>query len=230
MSYNFVITVPPGSRNLEVREVGRSSYFIAATVLISERNSTFELPLINWNFGIRSSGKYKIDDIENVNAMTVDYFRESSDTEGLHVSQSLKIRESLQMPINIYVLKGMFELGSHLSWSYHREVDDNSSSEVIRQYEWTFESWSPCSVTCGSGLKISEPVCIEVSNWQIGMSKKEVDPDFCLEDVEPKHLEETCFERTCPPEWWIGPWQKCIARDLIVSFTFTCKNSGTLTF
>ena len=216
-------TVPIRSRNLEVLELGRSRNFIAATILISEENSTLELPLINWNFGIRSSGKYKIDDFESVKPMTVDYFRQSTETEGVHVRQSLKIIEPLQMPINIYVLKGMVQLDSEISWSYHQEIEDESSAEVTRKHEWNFESWSPCSVTCGSGIKTSEPVCFEISNWAIGISKKEVDREFCSEDDEPRNLEETCFERTCPPEWWIGPWQSCFARDLIVSFNFNLQ-------
>ena len=185
-------------------ELQQSGNFIAATILLSkENNSSLELPLINFNFKIQSSGKLEIE-VEQT-SVKIDYHR---DTEGVNTNQSLKIIEPLSHPVNIYLLKASLDLDSTLFWNYYLQPNSDDSDNPI--YKLRYVTWSTCSVTCGSGLKISTPVCFEIVARAKGVSEREVEPIFCEKYTEPTVLKESCTERICPPEWWIGPWQQCI--------------------
>ena len=111
---------------------------------------------------------------------------------------------------------------SEISWSYY-VADENKtgSADAIISYEWSRDSRTPCLVTCGSGFKISETLCFENTVRPLGASVREVDRALCNGDNEPTIFEETCFERSCPPEWWVGPWQQCVALDIKVSHIVT---------
>ena len=71
LSYTLVTTVPAKSRNIRIFEMGKSRNYIAATILKEANNSTLESPLINWDFKIRSNGRYKVE-----NLVTLDFYRE----------------------------------------------------------------------------------------------------------------------------------------------------------
>ena len=196
--------IPGKSLNLNIVELQQSGNFIAATILRSkEDNSSLELPLINFNFKIQSSGKLEIQ--VDQTSVKIDYNR---DIEGVSTNQSLKVIEPLPYPVNIYLLKASLDHDSTIFWNYYLQPNSDDNDNPI--YKWRYVTWGTCSVTCGSGIKISKPCCFEVIARAKGVSEREVEPIFCQEYSEPNILKESCDEKICPPEWWIGPWQQCI--------------------
>ncbi|CAA93287.2 A disintegrin and metalloproteinase with thrombospondin motifs gon-1 [Caenorhabditis elegans] len=83
---------------------------------------------------------------------------------------------------------------------------------------WKPSHWSPCSVTCGSGIQTRSVSCTRGSEGTI------VDEYFCDRNTRPR-LKKTCEKDTCdgprvlqklqadvpPIRWATGPWTACSA-------------------
>ncbi|CAI5448985.1 unnamed protein product [Caenorhabditis angaria] len=81
---------------------------------------------------------------------------------------------------------------------------------------WDVKHWSPCSVTCGSGIQKRQVDCVRGPNRNI------VDPYFCDRHTKPKD-QKICEKDPCgarmiaaqptaelpPIRWATGPWTAC---------------------
>jgi hypothetical protein len=52
-----------------------------------------------------------------------------------------------------------------LTWSYFVMIGDGRVEQPEVSYAWAHDSWSPCSATCGSGLKTSAPICRKTTRF-----------------------------------------------------------------
>lgn len=76
----------------------------------------------------------------------------------------------------------------------------------LTKYEWSFDDWTDCSITCGiEGVKMRSASCKRVD--QIGI----VDEEFCKELTQPEAVISSCdTDRSCYTGIWItGLWSRC---------------------
>uniref|UniRef100_A0A1B6E0Y8 Peptidase M12B domain-containing protein n=1 Tax=Clastoptera arizonana TaxID=38151 RepID=A0A1B6E0Y8_9HEMI len=82
---------------------------------------------------------------------------------------------------------------------------------------WVVGQWTPCSVTCGSGVRIRAYWC-ELDNVKI--------LDGCAKEEEP-HYTEACNLEKCAT-WIVGDWSPCSVTcgDGLTSRSVTCSAEG----
>ncbi|ESO87438.1 hypothetical protein LOTGIDRAFT_127889, partial [Lottia gigantea] len=66
--------------------------------------------------------------------------------------------------------------------------------------EWSVGDWSPCSQSCGEGLRYRNVFC--------GVEEEDYDDYRCVEEYKPSDT-KPCFLGDCPLEWTVGEWQEC---------------------
>ncbi|XP_074000161.1 ADAMTS-like no long nerve cord isoform X2 [Rhodnius prolixus] len=79
----------------------------------------------------------------------------------------------------------------------------DSTSCIQPLYHWVVESASLCSVTCGTGYKMSQVLCKNV------VSGVPVDPKLCDSSQQPEITMIECNTHPCPSKWVAGAWSKC---------------------
>ncbi|CAG2169321.1 unnamed protein product [Oppiella nova] len=73
-------------------------------------------------------------------------------------------------------------------------------------YIWSETNYSPCSVSCGRGYQMSQPICMNKE------ANEEVDEILCDPTSRPRpHINE-CNVQKCPPFWIIESWCACSRR------------------
>ncbi|CAB3359030.1 Hypothetical predicted protein [Cloeon dipterum] len=73
----------------------------------------------------------------------------------------------------------------------------------VSEFSWQFPDWSACSVTCGTGVQVARPQCME---GDLGPT----DNIKCLSAGQPPSpMIRACNLPPCPARWWSGPWQLC---------------------
>ncbi len=96
--------------------------------------------------------------------------------------------------------------GSSTFSSNSSVVSHNTSSTISEHlYLWKFSDWSPCSRTCGRGVRQATPVCFDTF-----LKRPARHPGLCPQGIKPRQrLRQLCLLQLCPPKWWAGPWQGC---------------------
>eukprot|EP00095_Tigriopus_kingsejongensis_P009094 maker-scaffold295_size218279-snap-gene-1.25 protein:Tk09094 transcript:maker-scaffold295_size218279-snap-gene-1.25-mRNA-1 annotation:"a disintegrin and metalloproteinase with thrombospondin motifs 7 isoform x2" len=187
--YEYVATVPSGAQLLAIMERDASSNFIA---LMDTDNS---FPILNWNYRVQWPGLYTL------GRLSLNYSRIPHNSSH-HVRQSAHLHEPLSSPIDVYLLRQGHSPG--LDWSFVLPFK-NASQFQATAYQWVTGSWGPCDLTCGAGNQFAEAECREVP------SHRSVPRDLCLGLPRPRALTRPCSVQSCPPSWWMGPWQDCLA-------------------
>lgn len=72
------------------------------------------------------------------------------------------------------------------------------------RYHWEFVEWEDCSVRCGGGTQIAQPVCLEEKAGK-------VTPTYCDQAEKPEPKTRKCHEEPCKTKWRIGKWGPCNA-------------------
>jgi hypothetical protein len=71
-------------------------------------------------------------------------------------------------------------------------------------YHWTPTSWTPCSVSCGTGKRSRSLFCSRDDD-------STVSNDFCASEEKISEV-ESCKLKTCVHySWGKGPWSECAA-------------------
>lgn len=185
--YEYVTTIPSHAKLIHLQERGVSSNFVA---LIDTENN---FPILNWNYRVQWSGLYTF------GGFSVNYTRISVNTTH-HSGQFVSIYEEVSNPIDVYLLRQADNPG--LEWSYVLAFVTDPQS-VTPQLEWKMGPWGPCDRTCGTGNQASGPECFA--------NNRSVSDDLCPSLNRPPVLLRACSFQPCPPSWWIGPWQECVA-------------------
>ncbi|KRJ98785.1 protein madd-4 isoform X4 [Drosophila yakuba] len=79
--------------------------------------------------------------------------------------------------------------------------DGNSCSQPL--FDWEMAPMPPCSVTCGSGYKMSRPIC------RNRLTNVDVDDTLCSLTNRPEASVEQCNTHSCPPRWIADDWSTC---------------------
>ncbi|ALC40371.1 CG31619 [Drosophila busckii] len=79
--------------------------------------------------------------------------------------------------------------------------DGNSCSQPL--YYWELAPMSQCSVTCGGGYKMSNPVC------RNRLTGADVDLTLCSQANRPESSVVPCNTHSCPPRWITDDWSTC---------------------
>ncbi|XP_059487414.1 A disintegrin and metalloproteinase with thrombospondin motifs 7-like [Neocloeon triangulifer] len=114
--------------------------------------------------------------------------------------ETLTLRGPTNEALHIYVIYAgkARNLGVRYEFTVRRKPGERAS-----EFHWQFPEWSACSVTCGSGMQIARPQCVERHLSQVDSVK-------CLSTGPPPNsLTKTCTLPPCPARWWSGPWQLC---------------------
>ncbi|KAM7295476.1 putative thrombospondin-like protein [Ixodes scapularis] len=82
-----------------------------------------------------------------------------------------------------------------------RSCNSHSCASPLLSHRWHSGSWSPCSVTCGTGVMKRKIECLDSSHNAAPYIKCEGDP--------PEHA-KTCTMEECP-KWQLSPWSPCTA-------------------
>lgn len=72
------------------------------------------------------------------------------------------------------------------------------------RYQWFVGAWSPCTVSCGSGLHRRDVVCLASIKGELKIN----DDKDCGEVTRPI-AEERCLRLPCSPEWFTSDWTEC---------------------
>ncbi|KAG5674191.1 hypothetical protein PVAND_004173 [Polypedilum vanderplanki] len=189
--YYEITLIPSGSRHILIEEMGHSKNFIGIG-----KSDTQDFYL-NGDRLISMSGEYNI-------AGAIGLYERNEEMERIRIPGPIK------HDISIYIIfKGKHK---NLGIKYEYTLPSNISDET--QFFWQLSDFTPCSKTCGSGLKKRVPVCMK-------QFEGIVDEKLCWANAEndrPNAIIENCNEDVpCPAQWWIGAWQPC---------PVTCQKQG----
>ncbi|XP_051993806.1 thrombospondin type-1 domain-containing protein 4-like isoform X2 [Xyrauchen texanus] len=80
---------------------------------------------------------------------------------------------------------------------------DPMTSEPLPLYSWVAMTKTPCSVTCGTGIRQVLFSCIERA------TQTTVSGDLCSHTHHPGPQGEDCQSLPCPAFWDVGEWSEC---------------------
>ncbi|XP_011305671.1 A disintegrin and metalloproteinase with thrombospondin motifs 2 isoform X2 [Fopius arisanus] len=82
-------------------------------------------------------------------------------------------------------------------------LTDGEDKGRIDKYSWVPGGWSPCSVSCGGGVRQKITACRNDENGRI------VHKTRCQSITKPLGEAERCNVFSCEFKWIIGPWERC---------------------
>ncbi|KAM4015027.1 A disintegrin and metalloproteinase with thrombospondin motifs 15 [Anomaloglossus baeobatrachus] len=199
--YNFVVTVPAGASNLDVRQRGYKG-------LINDDNY---LAVKNGQGRYLLNGNYIVSAVERdilVRGSLLKYTGTGTAVEALQAVGAI------HEPLTIEVLCVGKMTPPRLRYSFYitREKKDSKSAQVISnslvalapppsrprpQFHWTAGSWGSCSVSCGDGQQTRLVQCRDP--WEQLASD-------CPSSLRPPEI-RTCGD-PCPV-WETGEWTSC---------------------
>ncbi|GFT68975.1 a disintegrin and metalloproteinase with thrombospondin motifs 7, partial [Nephila pilipes] len=177
--YVEVIEVPSGARNVRVDEKGEAINYLAVQ---GEKGEFY----LNGRWFIQWSGEYRA-------AGTTLYYQRDGEKESLHIPGPTK------EPLRILLLYQTENPG--LVYEY---TIPNENATRKPEFHWSYADWTVCSASCGGGLQLSKPKCIEK---EAGL----VEDKYCDAATKPVEKTKECNKHQCPAKWWAGPWQHCSA-------------------
>ncbi|XP_014672606.1 PREDICTED: A disintegrin and metalloproteinase with thrombospondin motifs 7-like isoform X2 [Priapulus caudatus] len=169
--YILAHVVPGKARNLRVEEVTGTHNYLA----VKDAQGNF---LLNGHWSIQWSSTYKMAGV------AVRYERALDDRE------TLTAPGPLMEPLSIYVLYHEVE-NLTLSFEYTLPIENASIVKRIPEFSWSYSGWTVCSATCGGGIQIQNPQCVEKKSGV-------VEDHFCNAKVAPSSLERSCNLHQCP--------------------------------
>eukprot|EP00794_Sanderia_malayensis_P010149 gene10149-11184_t len=174
--------IPAGARYIRVEEVSSAENYLA----LKSGSGTYYL---NGHWNIQDTGKY------DAGGTKVFYARRN---------QKDQLRATGPTKEDLHVL--LFVQGPNPGIDIEFTIPITNGTRKETTYIWRYSPWTKCSASCGIGVRKSLPECIETQ------SNGPVDNRYCDVDKKPNKLEKVCNLRMCPPEWWVGSWQKCSKR------------------
>ncbi|GFW17564.1 a disintegrin and metalloproteinase with thrombospondin motifs 7 [Trichonephila clavipes] len=177
--YVEVIEVPSGARNVRVDEKGEAINYLAVQ---GEKGEFY----LNGRWFIQWSGEYRA-------AGTTLYYQRDGEKESLHIPGPTK------EPLRILLLYQTENPG--LVYEY---TIPNENATRKPEFHWSYADWTVCSASCGGGVQLSKPKCIEK---EAGL----VEDKYCDSTTKPVEKSKECNKHQCPAKWWAGPWQHCSA-------------------
>ncbi|KAM4650990.1 A disintegrin and metalloproteinase with thrombospondin motifs 15 [Discoglossus pictus] len=199
--YNFVVTVPAGASNLDVRQRGYKG-------LMNDDNY---LAVRNSNGRYLLNGNYIVSAVERDIPIRGSLLKYSGTGTAVEALQAINV---IQEPLTIEVLCVGKMTPPRLRYSFYvpREKKDGRSGQVISnslvglppppprlqpQSHWTSGDWNECSVSCGNGQQTRSVECRDP--WEQPASD-------CQASLRPAAM-RTCGD-PCPI-WEAGEWTPC---------------------
>lgn len=88
-----------------------------------------------------------------------------------------------------------------IDYEYSVPKNVHTSSE-IESYAWTFDEYTPCSVSCGGGVQYRNVTCAGRRTLETAERR------LCDQNNEPTSSQK-CNESPCPPQWVAKQWENC---------------------
>ncbi|CAJ0561770.1 unnamed protein product, partial [Mesorhabditis spiculigera] len=182
--YHDIIKLPVGATNIRIEEMRDTSNNLAF-----KNNSD--------HFFLNGNGMLSVE--KDVEAAGTVFEYDDAKKEKLFAAGPL----TEEITVSLLFRKGNKESAIKYEFSVPLEEAD---------YMWKVQDWTPCSVTCGAGVRTRDPYCIDVK------SQGRVADDLCVENNATKpETEKQCKTVDCEAEWFTGDWEDCSS---------TCGDSG----
>ncbi|KAI5098766.1 A disintegrin and metalloproteinase with thrombospondin motifs 15-like [Silurus meridionalis] len=206
--YNFVITLPVGASNIDIRQRGYRG-LVNDDNYLAIKNIHGQY-LLNGNYVVSTVGRHII-----VNGTTLRYSGTSTAVE------KLQVMRPLQEPLTVEILSVGKMTPPRVRYSYYMNkekegkilkkeekkhvqnsvLDDkahlNNKAYQKPSSKWVTSDWEECSVTCGNGLQKRLVQCLD-SNGKVTA--------YC-DSTERPGSQKACGD-PCPM-WSIGEWSAC---------------------
>uniref|UniRef100_A0A0P5WCA6 A disintegrin and metalloproteinase with thrombospondin motifs n=3 Tax=Daphnia magna TaxID=35525 RepID=A0A0P5WCA6_9CRUS len=139
---------------------------------------------LNGQWTVQWSGEYRA-------GFTLIYYRREGELEEVHIPgpslEDLRFLLLFRAP------------NAGVSYEY---TVANENITRTPEFRWEYMDWSVCTATCGGGTQVSQPKCMEK---EAGL----VEETYCAALAKPEEKSRACNKQSCPPRWWVGPWQHC---------------------
>ncbi|KFR01941.1 A disintegrin and metalloproteinase with thrombospondin motifs 15, partial [Nipponia nippon] len=186
--YNFVVVIPAGASNIDIRQRGYKG-------LISDDNY---LALKNGQGKSLLTGHFIVSAVERDLMVKGSVLRYSGTGTAV---ESLQAFKPIQEPLTLEVLSVGKMTPPRVRYSFYlpkESKEDNGRPSYKRpSYKWAAGGWEACSVTCGDGLQKRSVACRD----SYGQPAAECDAAQRPADV--RLCGEPC------PAWEAGPWSPC---------------------
>nr|XP_012593841.1 A disintegrin and metalloproteinase with thrombospondin motifs 7 [Microcebus murinus] len=182
LGYVDVGLIPAGAREIRIEEVAEAANFLAL------RSEDPEKYFLNGGWIIQWSGDYAVAGATFTYARTGHW-------------ENLTSPGPTSEPIWIQLLFQESNPGVRYEYTIQREAHGGGQARPP-EFSWHHGPWTPCTVTCGTGVQRQSVYCAE---RQAGP----VDEEHCDPLGRPDDRQRRCSEEPCPARWWAGEWQPC---------------------
>uniref|UniRef100_A0A6Q2WWI9 Peptidase M12B domain-containing protein n=1 Tax=Esox lucius TaxID=8010 RepID=A0A6Q2WWI9_ESOLU len=195
--YNFVLTLPVGASNIDIRQRGYRG-------LVNDDNY---LAVKNRHGKYLLNGNYVVSAVERDIITKGSLMRYSGTTSAV---ETLQATRPLQEPLTVEVLSvgkmtpPRIRYTFYLSQEHHKEKtlrkeerSQSQNSVLIDSNKWSTGSWEECTASCGIGLQTRLVHCTDTEG------KTATDCDSSQRPVPTRACGDPC------PKWDIGQWSLC---------------------
>ncbi|XP_071486774.1 A disintegrin and metalloproteinase with thrombospondin motifs 6-like [Diadema antillarum] len=179
--YQEILTIPPGSVHITLRESAISRNYLA-------------LKSVDNDYYINA--EWMIDWPKSYDVAGTTFVYERPDT----APESLTALGPTNQELVVMLLVQEENNGIH--YGFNRPVTTTNEGDRQVAFTWVRGAWSQCSVTCAGGVSISEMQCVRVDDETI------VSDTFC-DHPKPDRRTKACNVQACPPVWKVMAWSPC---------------------